>query len=80
MGDSDRLVRMAEAGRMLGGLSSDSARRYFDQGLLVGIVTGGGERRATVASVEALARVLRMPPGDDREAAMAELRQSNRAG
>lgn len=77
MSDSDKLVTTGDAARALD-ISDDTARRYFDEGLLGGKRLAK-HRRVSQSSIEALARVLRLPPGPEREAAMDDLRRRNRA-
>lgn len=77
MSDSDKLVTTGEAARQLD-ISDDTARRYFDDGLLGGKVLAGRHRRVSQVSVDALSRALRTPPGPDRDAVLDELRRRNR--
>jgi hypothetical protein len=72
------------------GVSDGTARNYADDDLLYayrlrgrraasGVAAGGGHRRFETASVDALARVLRMPVGAAKDKALDELRRVNRA-
>lgn len=79
MGDSDRQwVSVGEAARMLPGVGETKVREFADQGLLRLIRLPSGHRRIEVASLAGLARVLGMPIGPERDAAMDELRLRNR--
>lgn len=76
MSDSDKLVTTGEAARQLD-ISDDTARRYFDDGLLGGKRLAR-HRRVSQASIHALSQALRIPPGDDRDTALENLRRRNR--
>jgi excisionase family DNA binding protein len=73
-----RWLTVGAAARILGGVHTETVRRYADEGLLRSYRMAKGHRRVAEDSVQALAAVLAMPAGDAREAALEELRRRNR--
>lgn len=71
-------LTVGAAARLLGGIHVETVRRYADEGLLRSYRMAKGHRRIAEDSVHALATVLEMPSGEDRAAALEDLRSRNR--
>lgn len=79
VGDGTWLT-VKEAAAVLHGVHTETVRRYAADGLLRSYRMAKGHRRISRESADALAEVLAMAHGPERDAAMEELRRRNSGG
>lgn len=70
-------LTVGEAAERLGGVHPETIRRYARDGLLYAKRLPKGHRRVWAESIGELEAVESMPPGPEKDAAVAELRARN---
>lgn len=78
MAAKDAELTVGQVAEKLGGVHTETVRRYLNDDLLQGRRLPKGHRRVFASSVDALIRVMAMPEGDSKVAAFANLQERNR--